>query len=130
MACAHRIARAGPSKLAKNPSPAVYLLAAKARKPRPDSAVMFSHEIRPSAVTEAGGARGRPHDVGEQDGRERALVLRLLPLAARPDASEEGIDLGDNRLPVAEKREVLRPLQFDERGARDLTGCPARTFDR
>ena len=79
-ATAARTAQAGPSNVAKNPSPAVSRLPAlKPRELATNYRVMLLQEHAPTCVSETRRQLRRTHDVGEQDRGEHAL--RLIPSA-------------------------------------------------
>jgi hypothetical protein len=82
------MARAGPSKVAKNPSPAVSLLAAEARQLTPHQRVVLGEEIAPPTVAQGARALGRADEIGEQHGREDALGHLRCGLCG-----EEAVDL-------------------------------------
>ena len=44
-------------------------------------------QVAPGAVAELGRTRRRPYEVREKDGREDAVSLYDVPLAALPDAA-------------------------------------------
>ena len=84
IAHAQRTARAGPSNVARNPSPVdPDLLAAVALELASRTSRWWSaSSCRPAPVAELGGALGRADDVGEEHGREHAIGLAVL--AASP----------------------------------------------
>ena len=108
--------RAGPSKVAKKPSPAVSISRPRNRSSsRRTRCVVLVEQLAPAPVAELGRALGRADDVGEEHGREHAI--RLGP---GPDAREELLDLVDDRVGIARPDEVLVAGELDELRARDL----------
>jgi hypothetical protein len=55
--------------------------------------VVALEHFPPGAVAELRRLRGRPDDVGEQNGGENAIRLFVLPAAGLPDVREETLDL-------------------------------------
>ena len=95
IARAHRIARAGPSNAAKNPSPAVSTSRPRKRvELAPDDGVMPLDELAPRPVAELRRLSRRADDVGEQDGREDASGSTSRGRAT----GQELLDLVDNRV--------------------------------
>ena len=93
-ASAQRIARAGPSKLAKNPSPAVSISRPRNRaNSSAHGAVVKLQELSPAAVSERRRALGRADEVGEENRGQDPLWLDRL---ARP--REEFLDLVEDHL--------------------------------
>ncbi len=114
MAQAHWIARAGPSKVAKKPSPAVSISRPRnARELRAHEAVVALDEIVPLAVAELDRLLRRADDVGEEHRREHAVDLRLLPSSLGPDAVQELRDRFDDLVGVDPGR-VVDPGQLDQ----------------
>ena len=110
MAHAQRIARAGPSKVAKKPSPAVSISwPSKRLELLPDDGVMPLQQLAPAPVAELGRLLGRADDVREEDRREHAVGLRP---AAR--AGQELLDLVDNRIGITGPQRVRVSRQLDE----------------
>ena len=66
-----------------------------------------------------------PDDVGEQDGREHAVELRLVVA----DLLQEALDLDEQSFRVAHEEEVVLAGQLDEPGTRDALGGPSHAFE-
>ena len=115
-----RTARAGPSKLAKKPSPAV-----STSRPRKRSSCRRTREWCRSSIAAAspgrllGGALGRAYDVAEQHRGKDAVRLRLLPGSRLPDLGQEAPHLGLHLLRILREVEVGAAGDLDELGARD-----------
>jgi len=119
-----RIARAGPSKVAKKPSPAVVELAsAKLVELAPDERVVPADELRPAGVAELGRLLGRADDVCEEDGRENGVGFRLFP-----SRRDEAFDLGGRRLGIAGYERVAPSGEFDAARSRG-THTPIQSRD-
>jgi len=73
---AQRIARAGPSKVAKKPSPAVSFSTPRHLERFAHDRVVLLDEVLPTPVPERSLLLGRTDDVGEQDGRKDRLEFR------------------------------------------------------
>ena len=83
-ACAQRIARAGPSKVARKPSPAVSTSRPRKRAScAPDRRVVRLEQLAPAPVAELARALGRADDVGEEHRREHAVRLGRLAHAGQ-----------------------------------------------
>ena len=131
IAQAHRIARAGPSNVARKPSPAIRTSLPRNRSSRSRTSAWCSREERrPAPVAELGGVLGRADDVREEHGREHAV--RLAP-AAR--AGQELLDLVERRarLPPGtgggrclRARRTSRPGCARRGSARPRPGSPGR----
>src|SRR5438445_7527075 len=112
---AHRTARAGPSKVARNPSPAVSTsLPLKRSSSRRTAAWWASHE--PRSVAELCRALGRADDVGEEHRRQDTVRLRPMP-----HAGEELLDLVEDLVGV-DPGQMVVPRQLDEARTRDVLG--------
>ena len=75
---AQRTARAGPSNVAKNPSPAVPTSTPRNRRIQcPDRRVVPLEEVAPRSIAHHGCAIGRTDDVGEDHGGEHPVELRF-----------------------------------------------------
>jgi CMP/dCMP kinase len=72
--------------------------------------VVVLNQLAPAAIAKIDGVLRRAHDVGEQHGREHPIEIRLL----RAHGSVEAVDLADHRLPVAQPRKMVRPVELDE----------------
>ena len=107
IACAQRIARAGPSKVAKKPSPGgVELLPSEPRELARARSRGAARGDPPRAIAERGRALGRADDVGEEDGREDAVGDgTLLP------AGKESLYLGRNL--VVDPGGLSSPAELD-----------------
>ena len=102
IACAQRIARAGPSNVAKKPSPAVSTSRPSNRSElAPHGGVVLLDEVAPAPVPELRRLRGRADEIGEEHGGEHAIAA-CLPRATR----QELPNLGD-RLVWVEPRDVI-----------------------
>ena len=120
IASAQRIARAGPSKRAKNPSPAVSISEPRKRASSCRMSCMVPLEQpAPSAVAELGRLGGRTDDVGEEDGREDALGLDALRPRCRADRDEELLDLVRDPPPITPRNHVRPAGKLDEARARE-----------
>ena len=123
IACAQRIARAGPSNEAKKPSPAVSSSRPRKRASwRAHDGVVPLEQLAPAAVAELGRLCGRADDVGEEDGREHAVGLGGIPAAALADSGEEALDLVARAAPDRRERHVPLARQLDEARAGNLVG--------
>ncbi len=120
---AQRIARAGPSNVAKKPSPAVSdLEAVPAAEAVSDDRVMLLEQTLVPVVPHLGLFLRRSHDVREQDGRQHGVELGRVRLDADelPDHIQHGGLLVDPQLIRAgeepdlgltqERRQVLERL--------------------
>src|SRR5690242_5528490 len=67
---------------------------------------------------------GRADDVGEEDGREHPIASR-----SEPDARQELLDLADERIRVADPRDVVDARELDEPRARNPFGHVASAVD-
>ena len=113
---AQRIARAGPSKVARKPSPVRLTSRPRWRSSaRRKSASWRSSRTRQSRSPSSAARSVEPHDVGEQHGREHAVGLALVALAG-----EELLDLADDDLAVAQREHVVAALELDEARVRDV----------
>ena len=74
IAHAHLMARAGPSKVASTPSPALYVTAAESRDLAIDDLVVPRQEIAPPAVTDLGDAFRGCHDVRKEHRGQSSLI--------------------------------------------------------
>jgi hypothetical protein len=117
MAQAQRIARAGPSKVAKNPSPAVSTSSAIPLEFPPHDPVMRVEEGAPWTVGQCRGALGRAYDVGEEHGGEDAVDFR-----DRPHAGKELLGLAQHRLSVTHEEEVVLARQLHILRLPDVVG--------
>ena len=81
----------------------VDLLAAKPRELAPDLGMVLLKELAPGTVTEVSRSRRRADDVREEDRRKHAIGLRL-PLLLLDHLGEEGFELRDQLIRVAETR--------------------------
>ena len=85
---AQRIARCGPSNIARKPSPDVFTSrASKACELCPDDGVVRIKQGMPLAVTDLRGLARRVHDVGEEHRGEDTVVGHVCVVA--------GEELGD-----------------------------------
>ena len=76
---------------------------------------MLLEQLRPSPITELAGLVGRADDVGEEDGGEHAVEVRLLV----PHRPEESLDCRDVGLGVLQPDHVSRARDLDETRSRD-----------
>src|SRR5215204_3214948 len=116
--CAHRAARAGPSKVAKKPSPAVSSsVPSNACSLATNSLVMALQQLPPARISEPGGDLRRIDDVRKQDGTQD----RVAGVRRRREANElaDGID---QRVQVTFEARAFRARQDDQLGARDQAG--------
>ena len=115
---AQRTARAGPSKAARKPSPAVSISRPRKRSSsRRTSAVVRLEQLAPATVAELGRAFGGAHDVGEQHGRQHPVRL-----GAAAHAGEELLDLVEDRVGVAHEGQVIVARELDVLRAGDVLG--------
>ena len=117
---AHEIARAGPSKLAKNPSPAVSISMPRYRASSiRTSSWCRSSRLPPVAVAELRGTLGRIHEIGEEDGRQHGVrnPARRAPLEERLHGLDCELILLDRS---------ADPRDDDELGTRDTACNPFR----
>ena len=121
---AHRIARAGPSNVAKKPSPAVSISVPRYRARDPNDAVVVLHERAPRGVTAGGCDRGRLDDVGEEDRREVSVEFHFLPMERR----DEALDL--DRQFLAPVPQVVDAREFLEFRTRDASRQVSLVLDR
>jgi len=122
MACAPRIPRAGPSKRAKKPSAGrIHLNPAEARKLPADGSVVLVQKLAPAAVAKLRHHLGRADDVREQYGRQHPIGLELFPLSGS-DLGAEPLDLGEERIRVADCRGEVAAGKLDKPGAGNLLG--------
>jgi len=86
-----RIARAGPSKLARNISGSVDLTAAETLELTPHRGMVRVEELTPAPVADLACAFGRADNVREQHGREHAVGLVRLAHSGQelPDLVED-----------------------------------------
>ena len=130
IACAQRIARAGPSNVAKNPSPAVSTSRpSKRASSRRTDRVVLLEQLAPAAVAELGGALGRADDVGEEHRREHAVGRRVSRMPGQELAdlrrpSRPGRTTGRGRL--REARRTSRPGSSGRGSARSRRGTRGR----
>ena len=68
-----------------------------------DRGVVGGEQVAPARVAQARGVAGRVDDVGEQDRQQRAAP----PAASRRAAGQELLDLGDQRVGVADARQAV-----------------------
>ncbi len=123
MAQPQRIARAGPSKEARKPSPAVSASFPRKRLSwRRTRSWWRSSSLPPGAVAERGGALGRAHDVGEEDGGQHPVGLGLLPGARLPDLGQEALLLIRVRGRCLPGDQVPAAGQLDEARSRNAIG--------
>src|SRR5438445_2666951 len=80
----------------------------------PDQAVVLLEELAPAGVTDVGGLLGGTDEVGEQHAEEDPTHIRCAPFA-----SEELLDLVQERVGVTDPEQVLATWEFDELGVRD-----------
>src|SRR4029077_5010733 len=79
-----------------------------------DDPEVLSQQFVPPHVAQLGGQPGRVDDVGEQHGSQHAVVSPLWP-----NAGNELLDLGQDRLRVAGPDELVVSGQFDVSGSRN-----------
>ena len=118
IAAAQRIARAGPSNVAKKPSPVTLTSAPPkraswCRTTRLWSARSRCHRASPSSAA----SLRRPDDVGEHHGREHPAWIEH-----RSNARHEILDLGNDRVLIARPDEVVGAGQLDVLRTRDVLG--------
>ena len=89
-----------------------------------DRGVVRGQEVGPLGVAELRCAVGRADDVGEEDGQQRAVGR------PPPHAGQELLDLGDQRVGVADARHVVDAVELDEARAGDALGERARVARR
>jgi hypothetical protein len=118
---AQRMARAGPSKAATNPSPVVFSSRPRARASSLRMAASCaSTSFRTSLVAQLGGLLGRADDVREHHRGEHAIDVRL-GLGAR--AGQKFLNLVQQVLVAAFVRaDVKVARQLDQSRARDVVG--------
>ena len=108
---AQRTARAGPSKVARKPSPSVLTssaaVARELARGRARGGASSSSRQRRSPTL--GRALGRADDVGEQDGRQHALGR-----AAGARAGDDSSSSSDQRVGVVEEDDALAARQLDK----------------
>ena len=80
-----------------------------------DELVMLGEELAPSGVSDLGRAVGRADDIGEEHGREHAVVPR-----SRPGSRDEVLDLAQQRILVARPQQAASARQLDVRCAGDV----------
>ena len=125
IALAQRTARAGPSNVARKPSPAVSTSRPRKRSSSArTSAWCCSSSSRQRAVAERGRALGRADDVGEQHRRQDAVGLRR-----RAHPGQELLDLVGERGRIARHEQVVVARELDEPRARDPLGDVAALLD-
>jgi len=88
----------------------------------PKQCAETSQELAPGAISPFGELSGRIHDVGEKHGCENEVGLDRT-LAAR----DEALDCAQDRISVADPREVVSARQLDELGTRP--GPAGRALD-
>ena len=88
--------------------------------------VVGLHELLPRSVAELGHLLGGADDVGEQDGGERALELRLFG-AETPD---EPLDLVEHPVVLADPEEVLVAGELHQPRPGDPVRLGPHLFDR
>ena len=126
IASAQRTARAGPSKVARKPSPAVSTSRPRKRSSSRRTAASWALEqLAPAAVAELDGPLGRADDVGEEDGGQHAVGLRV------PAACRSGTPRSRRRSRRRSPAEIQwsSPGQLDELRARDPGGEVAALRD-
>ena len=115
---AQRTARAGPSKVARNPSPNVFTSRPRKRASSCDSVVVPTAQNTPVAVAKFGGTLRRADDVGEKYRRQHAVWLSS---SSRP--GQELLDLVDDAvgdITLAE-RIMIGSWQFNVFRTRDMS---------
>ena len=125
MAMAQRTARAGPSNVARNPSPTTLTSFPPNRSSCRRTTRLWSASRRlPADVAELGGASRRSDDVGEQDRREHS------PRIGRgSDTRDEVLDLRHDRFLVAGPDQVVGSGQLDVSGVGNVLGEVAAVLD-
>ena len=126
-ASAQRIARAGPSKLARKPSPAVSISRPRKRSScAAHGGVVRLEQLAPAPVAELGRALGRADDVGEEHRRQHAVRL-VAPPARR--SGTRGSPRGSRRRRCrptgcgrsrAARRTALRDVRGQKAGVLDV----------
>src|SRR5262245_29592862 len=86
----------------------------------PDHGMVARQELAPGTVAELRRLRRGANDVGEENGREHALRLGLLPAAGLPDLREKPFELVPDQRSADAEREVSYAGQLHESAARDL----------
>ena len=116
---AQRTARAGPSKVARKPSPAVSISRPRKRaSSRRTDRVVALEQLAPASVAQRAAAVSvDADDVGEEHGGEHALGLGMPA-----HAGQELLDLVEDRLGVVEVRQVVCSGQLDQLRARESSG--------
>ena len=82
-----------------------------------DELVVLGEELSPSGVPDLGRAVGRADDVGEEHGREHAVMSR-----SRAGSRDEVLDLAQQGILVARPQQAAAARQLDVRCARDVFG--------
>lgn len=124
MSSAHLIARRAVEGGEEAVAGPLHLAAAVEAELAADDRVMALEQLAPVAIAELRGAGGRADDVGERHGREHAVVL-----ARRPGPGEELLDLVDDRVGVAEHRQVVGALELHQPRVRDPLGHVPGSLD-
>lgn len=88
-------------------------------------AIVFAQSLTPRGVPESGEMFRRSNNVCEEHGRETTIA----PLVGARSAREKVLNFGRQRLDVAEPRDPVVAIEFDEPGTADPRGDIAARFD-
>jgi hypothetical protein len=99
----------------------IHLNPAEARKLPADGSVVLVQKLAPAAVAKLRHHLGRADDVREQYGRQHPIGLELFPLSGS-DLGAEPLDLGEERVRVADCRGEVAAGKLDKPGAGNLLG--------
>src|SRR5829696_4610430 len=124
MLVAQRTARAGPSKVARNPSPRVFTSRPLKRAISCRSRVVAFEKGSPAAISKLSGPLRRIHDVGEHHGREHPVRLDLPPRAG-----QELLDLVRQAVHIARPGHVVIAGKLDVLGSGDARPEEAACFN-
>ena len=119
IASAQRMARAGPSKVARNPSPIVLT-----SRPCPVPQRVAHHlvvaveQLAPTPVTQS----ARLRSVESTMSVYSTVASTRSAGAGRPDAGHELLDVAHQRVGVAREQQVGGAGELDEAGVREVLG--------
>ncbi len=118
MAWAQRTARAGPSKVARIPSPVeLDPLPSMALELAPADRFVVAEQLPPPAIAYRDGVLGRVHDVGEQHRRQHPVAM-----CAAVGSGQEVFDLVELGVSAARPARMVVAGDLHETGARDVPG--------
>ena len=108
----------------------VDLDAAKARELPPHKRVVPFEQLPPGSIAQLDHALAGLDDVREQNGRQHAIGLGLVPGAFLPSLDEEALDLVDKGVGDVAHHHVPGAGKLDEPSSCDLLSHVARPFHR